>query len=221
MEGKTDSATYGEKYLAHLAHELRTPLTAIIGYADAMRARTFGPLNEHYVESAEIIGEAGRHMLELAEDLLARARIDAPADAPVIESLDPAEPVAWALRLMSIEANAAGVALRFAPPAPPLQMISERRALAQMVVNLVANAIRYTPPGGAVTVTLETREQGLVELMVSDTGTGVTAGSETAGLGLSLVRELVAARGGTLSLAGSPDMGTVARIRLPAAEVAP
>ena len=221
MEGKAQSTAHTDRRLAHLAHELRTPLTAVIGYAEAMRMHVFGPLDERYAEYAEIIAGAGRHMLALAEDLLARARIDAPSDAPTLQSFDAAEPVAWALRLMAIEADAAGVALRFAPPNPALEIISDRRALTQMVVNLVANAIRYTLPGGAVTATLEARNDGVVELTVSDTGAGLAPGSETAGMGLPLVRELVESRGGTMSLASAPGAGTVVTIRLPAGEIAP
>ena len=221
MEGKTESSARRNLFLAHLAHELRTPLTAVIGYAEAMRARTFGPLDDRYAEYAEIIGDAGRHMLLLAEDLLARARIDEPGDGPSVERFDPAAPVAWALRLMALEAEAAGVSLRSAFPAAPLEMVSNRRALAQMVVNLLANAIRHTPAGGAVSVTLEAREESVVELTVSDTGTGMAPGAETAGLGLRLVRELVEGRGGTMGFADAPGGGTVATIRLPAAERAP
>jgi cell cycle sensor histidine kinase DivJ len=221
MEGKTQSSARRDRYLAHLAHELRTPLTAVIGYADAMRARTFGPLDDRYAEYAAIIGDAGRHMLMLAEDLLARARLGEPGEAPVVERFDPAEPVAWAVRVLALEAEAAGVTLRSVFPASSPEMVSDRRALTQMVVNLLANAIRHTPAGGAVSVILEVQEEGVVELTVSDTGTGMAPGSQTAGLGLRLVRELVEAQGGTVGFAGAPGGGTVATIRLPAVESAP
>jgi two-component system, cell cycle sensor histidine kinase DivJ len=221
MEGKTESAAHRDRYLAHLAHELRTPLNAVIGYADAMRARPFGPLDERYAEYAQIIGDAGRHMLALAEDLLARARIDTPAGAPTVERFDAAEPMAQALQLMTLEATAAGVGLRFASPGLSLEIIADRRALVQVVVNLLANAIRHTPAGGVVTLTLEESKEGLAELTVSDTGTGLAPGSETAGMGRGLVRELVEARGGTMALAGAPGGGTVVAIRLPRPESAP
>ena len=221
MEGKTESAAQRDRFLAHLAHELRTPLTAVIGYADAMRARTLGPLDERYAEYAGIIGDAGRHMLALAEDLLARARLGEPGDTRTIERFDAAEAVAWVARLMTLEAAAAGVALRVTSVAPPLEMVSDRGVLVQIVVNLVANAIRHTPAGGVVSVRLETREGNLVELTVSDTGSGMAPGSESAGMGLRLVRDLVAARGGTTRFADASGGGTVATIRLPALEGEP
>jgi cell cycle sensor histidine kinase DivJ len=216
MEGKTELAARSERYIAHLAHELRTPLTAVIGYADAMSAGTFGPLDARYAEYAAIIGDAGRHMLALAEDLLSRARIDELLDASPAAPFDPAEAVAWALRLLALEADAAGVALRFAPPQASPAMTSDRRALVQIVVNLVANAIRHTPIGGTVSVTLETPEAGVAELTVSDTGRGMAAGSQTGGLGLALVRDLVEARGGTMKLAGAAGGGALVTINLPA-----
>jgi cell cycle sensor histidine kinase DivJ len=94
-------------------------------------------------------------------------------------------------------------------------MVSNRGALVRIVVNLVANAIRHTPAGGAVSVTLEARTAGMMELTVSDTGTGMAPGSEAAGMGLRLVRELVGALGGTLGFAGAPGGGTVVTIALP------
>jgi signal transduction histidine kinase len=221
MEGKTESSAQRDRFLAHLAHELRTPLTAVIGYAEAMGARTFGPLDDRYAEYARIIGEAGRHMLALAEDLLARARIDEPAAALAVERFDAAEAVAWALRLMALEAAAAGVALRSTSVVSPVEMVSDRRTLVQIVVNLVANAIRHTPAGGVVSVSLAAREEGGVDLAVSDTGPGMAPGSRTAGLGLRLVRELVEARGGTIVLAGAPGGGTVVTIGLPERKAAP
>jgi signal transduction histidine kinase len=215
MEGKTDLAAQRDRYLAHLAHELRTPLTAVIGYAEAMSVRTFGPLEERYAEYASIIADAGRHMLALAEDLLARARIDAPVDAVPIEQFDPAEALAWALRLLALEADAAGVALQLASPEPAPAMVADRRGLTQIVINLVANAIRHTPAGGVVKVALEASAAGKVELTVSDTGSGMAPGSQTAGLGLALVRDLVEARGGTIRFGGAPGGGTVVTINLP------
>jgi signal transduction histidine kinase len=223
MEGKTQSAAdYADRRLAHLAHELRTPLTAIIGYADAMRIGAFGPLDGRYAEYAGIIGEAGRHMLALAEDLLARARIDEPGDQDAMaERFDPAEPIGRAMGLMALEAEAAGVTVACATPASPLELVWTPRALLQVVVNLLANAIRHTPSGGTVNVTLEAGGEDAVELTVSDTGSGMKLKPPTQGMGLRLVRELVESRRGTTRFIDAPGGGTVVTIRLPAAEGAP
>jgi signal transduction histidine kinase len=221
MEGKAESTGESDRYLAHLAHELRTPLTAIIGYAEAMSARTFGPLDARYAEYAEIIGGAGRHMLALAEDLLARARVGEPLDVAPVAPGDPAEAVAWALRLMTLEADAAGVALDFTPGPSPGPRVGDRGALVQIVVNLVANAIRHTPAGGVVSVTLDVREAGPMELTVSDTGPGLAPEAQSTGMGLRLVRELVETRSGTMRFAGAAGGGACVVIVLPTAEDAP
>ena len=196
-------------------------MTAIIGYAEAMSARTFGPLDARYGEYAEIIGGAGRHMLALAEDLLARARVGEPFDTAPVAPCDPAEAVAWTLRLMRLEADAAGVALDFArgPSRPP--WVGDRGALVQIAVNLVANAIRHTPAGGVVRVTLDVRDAGLMELTVRDTGPGMAPGARTGGMGLRLVGELVEARGGAMRFAEAAGGGTCVTIALPTAEAAP
>ncbi len=195
-------------------------MTAVIGYAEAMRARTFGPLDERYAEYAEIIGGAGRHMLALAEDLLARARVGELVDAAPVAPCDAAEALAWTLRLMTLEAGAAGVALDFTP-GPSLPWVGHRGALVQIVVNLVANAIRHTPAGGVVSVTLHVSEMGLMTLTVTDTGPGIAPGARTGGVGLRLVGELVEARGGAMRFANADGGGTSVIIALPTMEAAP
>ena len=196
-------------------------MTAVIGYADAMRERTLGPLDERYAEYAQIIGDAGRHMLALAEDLLARARINAPVEAPLVAPGDPGEAVAWALRLMALDAGSAGVSLRLTRMPSHLPMVPDRRAFVQIAVNLVANAIRHTPAGGVISVALAAREAGLVELTVGDTGPGMAPGAHTGGMGLRLVAELVEARGGTMRFADASGGGTCVTIAMPTVEIAP
>lgn len=217
MEGKADSDESANRYVAHLAHELRTPLGSIIGYADAMRAGVFGPLDPRYAEYAQIIHEAGRHMLAMAEDLLERTRLAEPITADARERTDVAEPVAWALRLLKLEAEAAGVELRLKRQEAMPVILADRRAIAQMVINLVANALRHTPRGGAVTVDMAT-DSGDILLNVRDTGSGMAPGSETVGRGLGLVRELVRAHAGTMTISSAPGAGTTVTLRLPGGE---
>ena len=217
MEGKADSDESADRYVAHLAHELRTPLGSIMGYADAMRAGVFGPLDPRYAEYAQIIHEAGRHMLAMAEDLLERARLAEPIASDARERIDAAEPVAWALRLLKLEAEAAGVELRLQRRVAMPEILADRRAIAQMAINLVANALRHTPRGGTVTVDLTT-DLGDVLLSVRDTGSGMAPGSETAGRGLGLVRELVRAHAGTMTISSAPRTGTTVSLRLPGGE---
>ena len=212
MEGKAETGSTTARHLAHLGHELRSPLTAIIGYADAMRAGVFGPLDQRYAEYAEIIEAAGRHMLALAEDLLGRAGVGSDALVGPFAVFDAAEPVEWALRLLRLETEAAGVTIDFTPN--PLRVTADRAAIARMVINLVANAVRFTPTGGTIRVTLEVRD-GAVVLSVADTGSGIAPGSTSGGSGLGIVRELAEAHGGTLMIATSSTRGTRVMVTLP------
>jgi len=218
MEGKTESELAGERYLAHLAHELRAPLNAIIGYADAMRAGVFGPMDDRYGEYADIIHAAGRHMMGLAEDLLERARIGVAREDDALETFDAGEPVAWALRLLRLEAEAADVTLAF--EAQAAMVTAERRAIVQMVVNLVANALHHAPRGSTVRIAISARGPDL-ELTVLDEGPGFAPNSETRGLGLGLVRELAAAHGGMMEIASAPGQGSAVTVILPIAERRP
>ncbi len=211
MEGKTDPAA--DRYLAHLAHELRTPLNAIIGYADAMRREVSGPLPHPYADYANTIHEAGRHLLEMAEDLLARAGGQPPTSADG-EPFDAAEAAAWATDLLRLQARAAGVGLEFSAAGTPLMVRGERRAIVQMVTNLTANALRHTPAGGLVQVAAS-RAAGDLVLSVTDGGPGFAPGSETAGLGLGLVRGLAVAAGGRLEIHSEAGRGALATLVLP------
>ena len=217
MEGKADTDKSADRYVAHLAHELRTPLGAIMGYADAMRAGVFGPLDPRYADYAEIIHEAGRHMLAMAEDLLERVRLAEPVASNTRAPIDVSEPVAWALRLLKLEAEAAGVELRLERlPETPV-IVADRRAIAQMVINLVANALRHTPRGGSVTVDLMTDSPDIL-MSVRDTGPGMAPGSEMAGRGLGLVRELVQSHEGAMTISSVPREGTTVTLRIPGGE---
>lgn len=217
MEGKADSDESADRYIAHLAHELRTPLGSIMGYADAMRAGVFGPLDPRYADYAEIIHEAGRHMLAMADDLLERARLAEPITSDARERIDVAEPVTWALRLLKLEAEAACVELRLQRQEALPELLADRRAIAQMVINLVANALRHTPRGGTVTVDLAT-DSGDILLSVRDTGSGMAPRSETAGRGLGVVRELVQSHGGAMTISSAPGAGATVTLRLPGGE---
>ncbi len=217
MEGKADSDESADRYIAHLAHELRTPLGSIMGYADAMRAGVFGPLDPRYADYAEIIHEAGRHMLAMADDLLERARLAEPITSDARERIDVAEPVTWALRLLKLEAEAACVELRLQRQEALPELLGDRRAIAQMVINLVANALRHTPRGGTVTVDLAT-DSGDILLSVRDTGSGMAPRSETAGRGLGVVRELVQSHGGAMTISSAPGAGATVTLRLPGGE---
>jgi len=220
------------RFLANMSHELRTPLNAIMGFSDIMRQRLFGPLGDRYAEYAELIHESGTHLLELINDVLDMSKIEAEKFELSIETFDARDAVSAVLRLMRGQADRAGVNLRGVLPIGPLYADADRRAVKQIALNLISNALKFTPRGGSVTVTVQGADDTL-ELVVADTGVGIAqddllrlgrpyeqagdaeqraAGS---GLGLSLVRAFARLHGGDMTVESSVGEGTTVTIRMP------
>lgn len=220
------------RFLANMSHELRTPLNAIMGFSDIMRARMFGPLPEKYGEYGEMIHESGQHLLDLINDVLDMSKIEAERFQLSIERFDAREAVSASLRLMRLQADGAGVKLRGVLPAEGLEVDADRRAIKQIVLNLVSNALKFTPKGGSVTVTAQGFDRDF-ELVVADTGVGISredldrlgrpyeqAGDNTrrqmgTGLGLSLVRSFAELHGGEMIIESTLGEGTTVTVRLP------
>jgi cell cycle sensor histidine kinase DivJ len=220
------------RFLANMSHELRTPLNAIMGFSDIMRARMFGPLPEKYGEYGEMIHESGQHLLDLINDVLDMSKIEAERFQLSLERFDAREAVSASLRLMRLQADGAGVKLRGVLPADALEVDADRRAIKQIVLNLVSNALKFTPKGGAVTVTAQGFDRDF-ELVVADTGVGISredldrlgrpyeqAGDNSrrqmgTGLGLSLVRSFAELHGGEMIIESTLGEGTTVTVRLP------
>ncbi|MDZ4370248.1 MAG: HAMP domain-containing sensor histidine kinase [Phenylobacterium sp.] len=230
------------RFLANMSHELRTPLNAIMGFSDIMRQRLFGPMGDRYAEYAELIHESGSHLLELINDVLDMSKIEAERFELSIESFDARDAVSAVLRLMRGQADRVGVNLRGVLPIAPLPADADRRAVKQIALNLISNALKFTPRGGSVTVTV--RGQGdILELIVADTGVGIAqndldrlgrpfeqAGDADqraggSGLGLSLVRAFARLHGGDMTVESTMGEGATFTVRLPVltaeAEAAP
>ncbi len=220
------------RFLANMSHELRTPLNAIMGFSDMIRQRMFGPVSDRYGEYVELIHESGGHLLDLINDLLDMSKIEADKFELSREIFDSREAVTAALRLMRVQADGVEVKLRGVLPARPLEIDADRRALKQIVLNLVSNALKFTPKGGSVTVAAQGHGQNF-ELVVADTGAGIApedidrlgkpyeqAGdpkgrSLGTGLGLSLVRGLAQLHGGEMIIESRLGAGTSVTVRMP------
>jgi len=226
------------RFLANMSHELRTPLNAIMGFSDIMRQRLFGPMSDRYIEYADLIHESGSHLLELINDILDMSKIEAERYELAREGFDAREAVTAVLRLMRGQADRAGVVLRGVLPAEPLEADADRRALKQIALNLISNALKFTPRNGAITVTLE-GSGNVLELIVQDTGVGISpedlerlgrpfeqAGDASqkaagAGLGLSLVRAFARLHGGEMTIESALGEGTTVTVRMPVLVPAP
>jgi cell cycle sensor histidine kinase DivJ len=226
------------RFLANMSHELRTPLNAVIGFSDVMKSGLFGQLPPKYAEYAEMIHDAGRHLLELINDVLDISKIEAARYELNRDVFDARDAVSSALRLTRLQADEARVSLRGLLPSQPLEALADPRALKQIVLNLVSNALKFTPSGGSVTVSVKGYGEDL-EVVVSDTGVGIAeadlerlgrpyeqAGDASqkvrgAGLGLSLVRAFAELHGGTMSIESRLGEGTSVTVRMPVLQPTP
>jgi len=220
------------RFLAGMSHELRTPLNAIMGFSDIMKNRMFGDLPGKYAEYAELIHESGAHLLDLINDVLDMSKIEAHRYELNTEFMDAREPVSAALRILRVQADDAGVKLRATLPSQPIEVEADRRAIKQIVINLVSNALKFTPRDGSVIVGLIARGREL-ELTVADTGIGIAesdlqrlgkpyeqAGdaarkSKGTGLGLSLVRAFAELHGGQMVIESRLGEGTAVTVTMP------
>jgi signal transduction histidine kinase len=219
------------EFLATMSHELRTPLNAIIGFSEVLRERMFGELNDRQADYLDDIHASGRHLLALIDDVLDPSKVEAGrieleiADVEIRDCLD------MGLMMVGERARRRGVRLQcdVDPAVGPVR--ADPRRLRQVVFNLLANAVRFTPEGGVVRATAR-HEAGELVIGVSDTGPGIApqeqelifetfrqggdAGDdEGTGLGLPLSRALVELHGGRLWVQSRPGEGSTFLLALP------
>ena len=226
------------EFLAHMSHELRTPLNAIIGFADMIAGRLLGPQSPKYFEYAEDISGSAHHLLGVINDILDVSKIESGRFELELRVHDPQDLVDDSLRLMRGRAREAGLQLVNCLPVDLPQMHVDARAVKQILINLLGNAVKFTPSGGSVTVEAAIIPEGGIALMVVDTGIGIAednlervfepfwqadAGirrSEGSGLGLNICRKLIDLHGGSISVVSVPQQGTRVTVIFPPACVA-
>jgi signal transduction histidine kinase len=222
------------QFLAMMGHELRTPLNAVIGFSEMLTLEAYGPLgDERYRDYIASIRESGTHLLAVINDVLDFAKIDANRLTLDDAVIDIGELVAGCLRIVDASSIAAGLVMR--PDAPPdlPRLSGDPLRLRQILLNLLFNAIKFTPAAGTVTVTAGVQE-GRIVLSVSDTGIGIAPEDipkamerfgqvdsrlsrtyEGTGLGLPLAKQLMELHGGTLDLASEVGVGTTVTLTFP------
>lgn len=221
-----------ERLVAAMSHELRTPLTAIIGFAEAMALGTQGPLQPHYVDYAHDIAAAGRHLMAMLDDLLDVSPETSGEARPDMAPFDIVEAIDQAKSMVALRAAARGIGIEGPAAKQRVRALADRRRTLQILVNLLTNAVKFTPEGGHVAIDVET--DGVeVSVTVADTGPGIAAGdrervfgkfargagveAEGTGLGLHISRELARRMNGDLQLDDAPAPGARFTLSLPAA----
>jgi two-component system cell cycle sensor histidine kinase PleC len=218
-----------------MSHELRTPLNAILGFSEIMSQEMFGPLgNKKYTEYTGNIIDAGRHLLSLVNDILDLSRIELDTSSLVRQPIDIEAACRNCISIVRERAERGGIDLRLRVPGSMPAIQSDNRRLKQILINLLTNAIKFTPPGGSVSLDVEEDKSGYALFRIRDTGIGMSteeigkAGHpfwqadagldrtyEGTGLGLALVTKLASAMEGEFWLESTPGKGTTASLRLP------
>ncbi|UTW50376.1 HAMP domain-containing protein [bacterium SCSIO 12827] len=225
------------EFLAHMSHELRTPLNAILGFAEVVRdtdpALAKPDQTRQYVQ---YIYDSGSHLLTLINDLLDISRIEVGAMALEVQTVDLREAVESCVTIVSERASKTGLKLVSELPDAPGTIEADPTRLRQILLNLMINAVKFTPKGGTVSLQLRRMSDGAAEFVISDTGIGIApedmsrimepfsqarhshvSKSEGTGLGLPLAKAFAELHGGSLRVESRLGKGTTVRVILPVA----
>lgn len=228
------------EFLANMSHELRTPLNAIIGFSEAAISQVFGPMPPKYLEYATDVNRSGHHLLGLINDILDMAKIEAGNLELSEESFGPALLVDDVLHLIRAQAEKGGIRLDREVPDGLPELFADKRRVKQILLNLMSNAVKFTPEGGRVTIGVAWERGGGLAFSVADTGIGMVEHEiakalepfgqvdsslarkhEGTGLGLPLTKKLVEEHGGTLAIDSARGQGTIIKAAFPAQRVRP
>ncbi|MFL5169800.1 MAG: ATP-binding protein [Microvirga sp.] len=237
---ETDRATTAKnEFLSRMSHELRTPLNAILGFSEVMKNEVFGPhASPSYREYAGDIHGSGEHLLTLINEILDLSRIEAGRYDLSEEAVQLPYVVEDCRHMLNLRAKAKNQTIReMIDPTLP-RLWADERALRQIVLNVLSNAIKFTPPGGEIAVKVGWTSSGGQYLSVKDTGPGIPeeeipivmqsfgrgslaikTAEQGSGLGLPIVKGLVDIHGGGFQLKSKPREGTEVIVTFPAARV--
>ncbi|GHD59491.1 hypothetical protein GCM10017083_43760 [Thalassobaculum fulvum] len=229
------------QFLAVMSHELRTPLNAVIGFSEMMLREIYGPLGDRrYAGFAETIASSGQHLLGLIDDVLDFSGLDAGRLQLHEDEVDVGALLAGSVRMLERQAETAGVRVEADVPGDLPAVLADPQRLRQVALNLVSNAIKFTPTGGTVTVSASHGAETGMTITIGDTGIGIAAEDipraleqfaqvdnrfsrrfEGTGLGLPLSKRLVELHGGALSIESTVGAGTVVTVTLPRERLRP
>jgi signal transduction histidine kinase len=223
------------EFLANMSHELRTPLNAILGFSEVIRDRHFGDDAARYSEYAANIHDSGEMLLALISDILEMSKLEAGKLKLAEEIVDVRQVVESCRTMVAGRAEDGRIELASVVP-HPINLRGDQRAVKQILLNLMSNAVKFTHAGGKVTVGGRRLPSGDIELSVADSGIGIhsaalrqvfqpffqvdhthTRSRSGTGLGLSITKHLVELHGGTIGIDSTPGIGTTVLVTLPAA----
>ncbi|NQW00875.1 MAG: PAS domain-containing protein [Rhodospirillales bacterium] len=224
------------EFLAHMSHELRTPLNAVIGFSQLMMEHTFGELGHaNYDDYAKDIYAAGNHLLNVISDILDISKIEAGEIELDNDQIDVGQLMASSIKMMRSRADAADITLTLKLPRDLPLFRGDELRMRQILLNLLSNSVKFTRPGGRVSLSASMAPDGAMSWEVADTGIGIAEDDiarvmkpfeqarqgfqlshEGTGLGLYLTQTLTELHGGTLTLNSKLNAGTVVQIAFPA-----
>jgi len=224
------------QFLATMSHELRTPLNAVIGFSEMIIGQPFGPLgSQRYLDYMNDIRASGTHLLSLINDVLDISRLDVGQSDLIDEEIDVGALIRESARMTQDLAIKAAIDVHIDVPMDLPLLVADRRRTRQILLNILSNALKFTPTGGAVTVRSQV-ENGCIAIVIADTGIGIASEDipralerfgqidarlsrkyEGVGLGLPLSRQLMELHGGSLLLESMPSVGTTVTLTFPAA----
>ena len=224
------------EFLTNMSHELRTPLNAIIGFSSMMNGQLAGPLGTQYLEYTKIIVESGTHLLAIINDILDVARAETGRLKLSEEEVDIADIVSLSAGMIRTLAEKAEVECSFEVADDLPLFWGDPTKMRQILINLLTNAIKFTPAGGEVRLTAKQEQNGAINFLIKDTGIGIPADKmaialapfgqvdsslarryDGVGLGLPLTKRLLELHDGTLEIISEPGRGTEVTALLPPA----
>jgi signal transduction histidine kinase len=227
------------EFIANVSHELRTPLNAIIGFSEILRKQMFGELGApQYIEYAEDINLSGQHLLDLINDVLLVSKIESGGHDLKERKLDVAMVAEASLRIVRGYPKAASLNFVTDIPEKLPSLNADERAFRQILLNVLSNAVKFTPAGGRVHLGIRVESLGDLAITVTDTGIGIPAEKVSqvtspffqvdgamhrqfagTGLGLNIVAKLAALHGAKLEIESREGVGTAVSVRFPPARV--
>jgi len=221
------------EFLANMSHELRTPLNAIIGFSEVLLERLFGELNEKQDDYLKDIHSSGRHLLQLINDILDLSKVEAGRMELDLATFDLPSAISNAMTLIRERAQRHNITLALEADANLGEIVADERKFKQILLNLLTNAVKFTPDGGRIAVNAR-RDADNVVVAVHDTGIGIapedhevvfeefrqvgrnyTNKQEGTGLGLALTRKFVELHGGRIWVESEPGKGSTFTFTIP------